>query len=62
MDDDAGRAFISLRHLPPTMANYPHTGPWVLALGTLAIGVGALIAAARRRASAENRFEAVLES
>lgn len=45
------------------MATDSHTGPWVLALGTLAIGVGAVIAEVRRRRrQAENRFEAALES
>lgn len=45
------------------MATESYTGPWVLALGTLAIGVGAVIAEVRRRrARTENRFEAALES
>ena len=58
----SSRAFISLRYLLPTMANRQHTGPWVLALGTLAIGVGAVIAEVRRRrADAENRFEAAMD-
>ena len=45
------------------MATNSQAGPWVLALGTLAIGVGAAVAALRRRrGGAENRFEAALDS
>lgn len=57
-----GRAFIRVQPLPSSMTHYPQTGPWVLALGALAIGVGAVIAAVRRRRErAENRFEAAVD-
>jgi hypothetical protein len=56
------REFIRARRLFVFMGTDAQPGPWVLALGTLAIGVGAAIAEVRRRrTSAENRFEAALD-
>lgn len=48
-----GRAFIRLQTPLSTMTDDSQTGPWVLALGTLAIGVGAVVARIRRRRRSE---------
>ena len=44
-----GERFIRLRPVRHVVTDDDMTGPWVLALGTLAVGVGAVAAKALRR-------------
>lgn len=44
-----GGRFIPIEDVSTSMTNDTQTGPWILALGTLAVGVGAMAQLLRRR-------------
>lgn len=54
---ESERGFISLQALADTMSDDSQTGPWIPALGTLAIGVVAIVEALRRRETDATNLE-----
>lgn len=53
----AGGRLFGSRPLPGHVTDESLTGPWVLALGALAIGVGAVVVEALRRRGGDSREE-----